>query len=50
MFKKIGSLFCALALVSFIAVTIADAADNNNNASGTKVVPKAKVKQLKEKK
>ncbi len=49
MIKKIGSLFFALALVSFIAVTIAEAADNNN-AAGTKVVPKAKVKQLKEKK
>lgn len=50
MFKKIGSLFFALALVSFIAVTIAEASDNSNNAAGTKVVPKAKVKQLKEKK
>ncbi len=57
MFKKIGGLFCALALVAFIAGTIAEATDSSNNASSsnnnggaTKAVPKAKVKQFREKK
>ncbi|MBI3599123.1 MAG: hypothetical protein HY097_00565 [Nitrospinae bacterium] len=54
MFKRIGSLVCVLALAAFIAGTIAEAAGSsnasNNAAGGTKVVPKAKVKQLKEKK
>ncbi|MBI3599121.1 MAG: hypothetical protein HY097_00555 [Nitrospinae bacterium] len=55
MFKKIGGLFCALALAAFIAGTIAEATDSSNNASNnnggaTKAVPKAKLKQFKEKK
>lgn len=55
MFKKIGGLFCALALITFIAETIVEATDNSNNASNNsggavKAVPKAKLKQFKEKK
>lgn len=55
MFKKIGSLLCAFAFVAFIAGTIAEATDSSNNASNnnggaTKAVPKAKLKQFREKK
>ncbi|MBI3585091.1 MAG: hypothetical protein HY096_14235 [Nitrospinae bacterium] len=55
MFKKIGSIFCIFAIVSLIVGTIVEATDSSNNASNnnggaTKAVPKAKLKQFKEKK
>lgn len=57
MFKKIGSVFCILAIVSLIAGAIVEATDSSNNTSSsnnnggvTKAVPKAKLKQFREKK
>lgn len=55
MFKKIGSIFCVLAIVSLIAGAVVEATDSSNNASNnnggaTKAVPKAKLKQFREKK